>query len=96
MYDDVWQKATQYCSAIILQLKINKFNYKNQRCKHIVKYVFNLCIKYMYLIYVKIQSKRNVLNTTHLCASYKKLTSDKIKLGNKSWNEVQRGGIRSW
>ena len=30
MYDDVWQKPTQYCRAIILQLKINKFNYKNQ------------------------------------------------------------------
>ena len=24
---DVWQKLTQYCSAIMLQLKINKFNY---------------------------------------------------------------------
>ena len=22
---DVWQKTTQYCKAIILQLKINKF-----------------------------------------------------------------------
>ena len=52
MYDDVWQKPTQYCRAIILQLKINKFNYKNQICKCIVKYVFNICIKYMYLIYV--------------------------------------------
>ena len=25
---DVWQKQTQYCRAIILQLKINKFNYR--------------------------------------------------------------------
>ena len=25
---DVWQKPTQECKAIILQLKINKFNYK--------------------------------------------------------------------
>ena len=25
---DVWQKPTQYCKAIILQLKINKFNYE--------------------------------------------------------------------
>ena len=25
---DVWQKPTQYCKAIILQLKINKFNFK--------------------------------------------------------------------
>ena len=24
---DVWQKPTQYCKAMILQLKINKFNY---------------------------------------------------------------------
>ena len=24
---DVWQKLTQYCRTIILQLKINKFNY---------------------------------------------------------------------
>ena len=25
---DVWQKPTQYCTAIILQLKVNKFHYK--------------------------------------------------------------------
>ena len=25
---DVWEKPTQYCKAIILQLKINKFNLK--------------------------------------------------------------------
>ena len=25
---DIWQKPTQYCRAITLQLKINKFNYK--------------------------------------------------------------------
>ena len=24
---DIWQKPTCYCKAIILQLKINKFNY---------------------------------------------------------------------
>ena len=24
----VWQKPTQYCKAIILQLKMNKLNYK--------------------------------------------------------------------
>ena len=24
---DVWQKPTKYCKAIILQLKMNKFNY---------------------------------------------------------------------
>ena len=28
---DVWQKPTQYCKAIILQLKINKFNYKTNK-----------------------------------------------------------------
>ena len=27
VHGDVWQKQTQYCKAIILQLKINKFNY---------------------------------------------------------------------
>ena len=31
---DVWQKPTQYCKAIILQLKINKFNYKTTTKKH--------------------------------------------------------------
>ena len=25
---DVWQKPTQYCKVIILQLKVNKFHYK--------------------------------------------------------------------
>ena len=30
---DVWQKPTQYCKAIILQLKINKFNYKENKEK---------------------------------------------------------------
>ena len=28
IHGDVWQKPTQYCKAIILQLKINKFNYE--------------------------------------------------------------------
>ena len=28
IHDDVWQKPTQYCKAIILQLKINKFKLK--------------------------------------------------------------------
>ena len=28
---DVWQKPTQYCKAIILQLKINKFNYEKKK-----------------------------------------------------------------
>ena len=28
---DVWQKPTQFCRAIILQLKINKFNYFKKR-----------------------------------------------------------------
>ena len=27
---DVWQKTTQYCKAITLQFKINKFNYKKR------------------------------------------------------------------
>ena len=27
---DVWQKTTQYCKAITLQFKINKFNYKKK------------------------------------------------------------------
>ena len=31
MYDvDVWQKPIQYCKAIILQLKINKFTKKER------------------------------------------------------------------
>ena len=30
---DVWQKPTQYCKAIILQLKINTFNYKESKEK---------------------------------------------------------------
>jgi len=30
IYVGVWQKPTQYYRAIILQLKINKFNYKNK------------------------------------------------------------------
>jgi len=29
---DVWQKPTQYCKAIIPQLKINKLNKNKQRC----------------------------------------------------------------
>ena len=28
---DVWQKPTQYCKAIILQLKINKFKKKKKQ-----------------------------------------------------------------
>ena len=32
----IWQKPTQYCKAIILQLKINKFNYK--KYIHVAKY----------------------------------------------------------
>ena len=28
---DVWQKRTQYCKAIILQLKINKFKIKKEK-----------------------------------------------------------------
>jgi len=31
VHGDVWQKQTQYCKAIILQLKINKFNYFKKR-----------------------------------------------------------------
>ena len=31
---DVWQKPTQYCKEIILQLKINKFNLKKKRLSH--------------------------------------------------------------
>ena len=30
---DVWRKPTQYCKAFILQLKINKLNYKKQTKK---------------------------------------------------------------
>ena len=29
---DAWQKSTQYCRAIILQVKINKFNYLKSQC----------------------------------------------------------------
>ena len=29
---DIWQKQTQYCKAIILQLKINFFFLKEGRC----------------------------------------------------------------
>ena len=32
IHADVWQKPTQYCKAIILQLKINKF-FKNNNKK---------------------------------------------------------------
>ena len=36
---DVWQKPTQYCKAIILQLKISKFNYiKYKSVPHEVKF----------------------------------------------------------
>ena len=28
---DIWQKPTKFCKAIILQLKINKYNLKNRR-----------------------------------------------------------------
>ena len=28
---DVWQKPTQYCKAILLQLKIKKINYKTKK-----------------------------------------------------------------
>jgi len=28
IYADVWQKPTQYCKEIILQLKINKLKFK--------------------------------------------------------------------
>ena len=28
---DVWQKGTQYCREIILQLKINKFNCRKKK-----------------------------------------------------------------
>ena len=28
---DVWQKPTQFCKAIILQLKINKFKIKKEK-----------------------------------------------------------------
>ena len=27
---DIWQKPTQYCKALVLQLKINKFKLKNK------------------------------------------------------------------
>ena len=33
VHGDVWQKQTQYCKAIILQLKINKFNYFKKRVR---------------------------------------------------------------
>ena len=29
---DAWQKSTQYCRAIILQVKINKFSYLKSQC----------------------------------------------------------------
>ena len=32
----IWQKPTQYCKAIILQLEISKFNYK--KYIHVAKY----------------------------------------------------------
>ena len=28
----VWQKPTQPCKAVILQIKINKFKYKKNKC----------------------------------------------------------------
>ena len=31
---DVWQKTTQYCKAIILQLKINKLKNKTNQKEH--------------------------------------------------------------
>ena len=34
---DVWQKPTQYCEAIILQLKINKSKFKKRTRSEVVK-----------------------------------------------------------
>ena len=34
---DVWQKPTQYCEAIILQLKINKSKFKKRARSEVVK-----------------------------------------------------------
>ena len=33
IYVDVWQKAAQYCKAIILQLQISKFLRKEKICQ---------------------------------------------------------------
>ena len=32
IHGDVWQKPTQYCKAIILQLKTNSFSKKRMAC----------------------------------------------------------------
>ena len=37
VHADVWQKPTQYCKAIILQLKINKFFRKETKIKSLEK-----------------------------------------------------------
>ena len=38
IYVGAWQKPTQYYRAIILQLKINNFNYKKYITKQVRKY----------------------------------------------------------
>ena len=37
MHVDVWQKPTQYCKTIILQLKIDKF-LKRKKKEHILRF----------------------------------------------------------
>ena len=42
---DIWQKPTQYCKAIILQLKINKLILKNLKENEIEKQKVKVCLK---------------------------------------------------
>ena len=53
---DVWQKPTQYCKAIILQLKVNKFKKKLAKERKsitpppLLLYFVNLCKNLLFII----------------------------------------------
>ena len=68
---DVWQKPTQYCKAIILQLKINKFFKKEKKLKHFCSKGHSRKLKdnlkngrkYLQIIYVKSFNTQNIYRT---------------------------------
>ena len=60
---DVWQKPTQYGKAIILQLKINKFQKKwvAVRIKRMFGTSLELCLRIICVIYVTYFNKTQIL-----------------------------------
>ena len=83
----IWQKPTQYCKAIILQLNINKFNYK--KYIHVANYT-EVATTTLLLTCLLNQLKAALLKTgkeKHVRQMWKRKMNEKVLFLCANWEE---------